>query len=93
MQDYTPCYRLDLRDWLDSIERKPDAQHCVGQCSDSAVDEKPRPSVVNNITVWRHLKTPMQNHNRGSLLNLGNIANRPRPALKHVGGSKWHPFR
>lgn len=49
MTDYTPCYRLDLRDWLDTIERKPDAQHSVSQCGDSDVAEKPRPATLRAL--------------------------------------------
>ena len=49
MTDYTPCYRLDLRDWLDTIERKPDAQHSVSQCGDSDVAEKPRPAAMRAL--------------------------------------------
>lgn len=50
-QDYMPmCYRLELRDWLDTVEREPDAIRKSSQCNDSTVAEKPRPATLAGIT-------------------------------------------
>ena len=43
MFDYQPSYRLELRDWLDTIESEPDAISKSSQCNASKVAEKPRP--------------------------------------------------
>lgn len=48
MWNYTPCYRLELREWLNTIERKPNALTRVSQSNDSNVAEKPRPERVSN---------------------------------------------
>lgn len=41
---YTFDYLFELHDWLNSIERKPDALRQSAQCTESKVAEKPRPS-------------------------------------------------
>ena len=46
MWDYTQMPLLELRDWLDTIEREPDAIKQASQCNDSTAEEKPRPERV-----------------------------------------------
>jgi len=60
--DYMPmCYRLELRDWLDTVEREPDAISKSSQCNDSTVAEKPRPATLAGITKHCHkARTPTE---------------------------------
>lgn len=46
MWDYTQMPLLELRDWLDTIEREPDAISIASQCNESTAEEKPRPERV-----------------------------------------------
>lgn len=50
MQDYIYMPLLELRDWLDTIEREPDAIMIASQCNESTAEEKPRPATLAGIT-------------------------------------------